>query len=165
MGVACRDHSFRRRARHHRHVRATRRGAVKACWIICTNPVATVANRRTAITGLEAAEFVITQDTYRTTATNHYADIVLPATLWAESDAVMINSERNLTLLQQSIPAVGQARPDWQLICQVATHMGFGEHFRYQSSEEIFDEIRRCSGRARPTTTMTAIRSATSMTV
>jgi anaerobic selenocysteine-containing dehydrogenase len=55
----------------------------------------------------------------------------------------MVNSERNLTLLQQSIPPAGQARPDWQLICQVAAHMGFGEHFGYQSSEEIFDEIRR----------------------
>ena len=151
-------------------------GTIKACWIICTNPVATVANRKTVIAGLEAAELVITQDAYRDTATNHYADIVLPATLWAESDAVMVNSERNLTLLQQSIPPAGQARPDWQLICQVAAHMGFGEHFGYQSSEEIFDEITsvlrirrpattcaapatsgcgrpRCSGRARRTTT------------
>ena len=118
-------------------------GRIKACWIICTNPVATVANRKTVITGLENAHLVITQDAYRTTATNRYADIVLPATLWAESDAVMVNSERNLTLLQQSIPAAGQARPDWQLICRVAAHMGFGEHFAYQSSAEVFDEIRR----------------------
>jgi sulfite reductase (NADPH) flavoprotein alpha-component len=117
-------------------------GDIKACWIICTNPVATVANRKTVITGLENAQLVITQDTFRTTATNQYADIVLPATLWAESDAVMVNSERNMTLLQQSIPPAGQARPDWQLICQVAEHMGFGDHFRYQSSEQIFDEIR-----------------------
>jgi sulfite reductase (NADPH) flavoprotein alpha-component len=116
---------------------------IKACWIICTNPVASVANRKTVIKGLEAAELVITQDAYRTTATNHYADIVLPATLWAESDGVMVNSERNMTLLQQSVPATGQARPDWQLICQVADQLGFGEHFRYTSSEEVFDEIRR----------------------
>ena len=62
-------------------------GDIKACWIICTNPVATVANRKTVIAGLEAAELVITQDAYQSTATNHYADIVLPATLWAEADA------------------------------------------------------------------------------
>ena len=122
-----------------------------------------------------SAELVITQDAYETTATNRYADIVLPATLWAESDAVMVNSERNLTLLQASIPPAGQARPDWQLICQVAAHLGFGEHFDFASSEQVFDEIRRllesgdrlrpargqlfaaarrhrCSGRARPTT-------------
>ncbi len=118
-------------------------GDIKACWIICTNPVATVANRKTVITGLETAELVITQDAYRTTATNNYADIVLPAALWAEADAVMVNSERNVTLLQQSIEPIGQARPDWQLICQVAAHMGFGEHFAYESSEQVFDEIRR----------------------
>jgi NADPH-dependent sulfite reductase flavoprotein alpha-component len=120
-------------------------GAIKACWIICTNPVASVANRKTVITGLESAELVITQDAYRATATNHYADIVLPATLWAESDAVMVNSERNLTLLRQSIPPAGDARPDWLLICQVAEHLGFGEHFAYESSSQVFDEIREFS--------------------
>ncbi|RAV16329.1 molybdopterin oxidoreductase [Mycolicibacterium sp. GF69] len=118
-------------------------GEIKACWIICTNPVATVANRSTVIDGLQAAELVITQDAYRATATNAYADIVLPAAMWAEADAVMVNSERNLTLLQQSIPAAGQARPDWQLICDVATHLGFGEHFSYTCSEQVFEEIRR----------------------
>ena len=120
-------------------------GDIKACWIICTNPVATVANRKTVITGLKAAELVITQDAYRATATNHYADIVLPATLWAETDAVMVNSDRNLTLLQQSISPKGDARPDWMLICQVAQHLGFGDAFSYASSSEVFDEIREFS--------------------
>ncbi|MDT5096824.1 MAG: sulfite reductase flavoprotein alpha-component [Mycobacterium sp.] len=120
-------------------------GDIKACWIICTNPVATVANRKTVVEGLQAAQLVITQDAYQSTATNHYADIALPATLWAESDAVMVNSERNLTLLQAAIPPAGQARPDWQLICQVAVHLGFGEHFEFASSEQVFDEIRRFS--------------------
>ena len=54
----------------------------------------------------------------------------------------MVNSERNLTLLAQSIPPAGQARPDWELICKVAEHMGFGADFDYKSSEQIFEEIR-----------------------
>lgn len=123
-------------------------GDIKACWIICTNPVATVANRQTVIAGLQAAELVIAQDAYESTATNRYADIMLPAALWAEADAVMVNSERNLTLLQAAIPPVGQARPDWQLICQVAAHLGFGEDFDFSSSEEVFEEIRRFSNPA-----------------
>ncbi|MUL65382.1 molybdopterin oxidoreductase [Mycobacterium sp. CBMA 234] len=122
-------------------------GDIKAVWIICTNPVATVANRQTVIDGLQAAELVITQDTYQDTATNAYADIVLPATLWAEADGVMVNSERNLTLLQQSIPAPGDARPDWELICNVAQHMGFGDEFDFKSSEHVFAEIRQFSNR------------------
>ena len=44
----------------------------------------------------------------------------------------MVNSERNLTLLQQSIPPPGDARPDWELICQVAEHLGFGDALRLQ---------------------------------
>ncbi len=118
-------------------------GDIKACWIICTNPVATVANRATVIAALENAELVITQDAYRDTATNRYADIALPAALWAESDAVMVNSERNLTLLQQSVPPLGEARPDWELICDIAHHLGFGADFAFKSSEQVFDEIRR----------------------
>lgn len=116
-------------------------GDIKACWIICTNPVASMANRRTVIAGLEAAEFVVTQDAFVDTATNAYADVMLPATLWAESDMVHVNSERTLTLLPQSIPPTGESLPDWALICRVATEMGFGADFGYTSAAEIFDEI------------------------
>lgn len=117
-------------------------GEIKAAWIICTNPVATVPNRKTVIAGLEAAELVIAQDAYTETATNAYADLLLPATLWAEADAVMVNSERNLTLLQQSVPPVGDARPDWRIIADIATAMGF-PGFDFASSAEVFDEIKR----------------------
>ncbi|WP_040722336.1 bifunctional nitrate reductase/sulfite reductase flavoprotein subunit alpha [Nocardia veterana] len=117
-------------------------GTIKACWIICSNPVASVANRKTVIAGLEAAELVITQDVYLDTATNAYADLLLPATLWAEADGVMVNSERNVTLLQRSVDPVGSALPDWAWIARIATAMGFAG-FDYSSSAEVFDEIRR----------------------
>lgn len=123
-------------------------GTIKAAWIICSNPVATVANRKTVIAGLEAAELVITQDAYTDTATNAYADLLLPATLWAEADAAMVNSERTVTLQRQSVEPAGAARPDWQLIAQVATAMGF-PGFAYASAAEVFDEIR---GFANPAT-------------
>jgi NADPH-dependent sulfite reductase flavoprotein alpha-component len=118
-------------------------GTVKACWIICTNPVASVANRRTVIAGLEAAEFVVTQDAFTETETNAYADMVLPAALWAETEGVMVNSERNLTLLRQAVDAPGQALPDWQIIARVACEMGYADAFDYRSAEEVFEEIKQ----------------------
>ncbi|QHC22980.1 bifunctional nitrate reductase/sulfite reductase flavoprotein subunit alpha [Streptomyces sp. GS7] len=118
-------------------------GDIKACWIICTNPVASVANRKTVIAGLEAAELVITQDVFADTETNAYADVVLPATLWAESDGVMVNSERNLTLVQGVVDPPGQALPDWQLIARVACEMGFADAFGYASAEEVFEELKQ----------------------
>jgi sulfite reductase (NADPH) flavoprotein alpha-component len=118
-------------------------GQIKACWIICTNPVASVGNRRTVIDGLETAELVITQDVFAETETNAYADITLPAAMWSEAGGTMINSERTVTLAPPAVDAPGEALPDWQLICRVAAEMGFGDAFRYAGAAEIFDEIRQ----------------------
>ncbi|MFD5198766.1 molybdopterin-dependent oxidoreductase [Streptomyces sp. NPDC058375] len=118
-------------------------GEIKACWIICTNPVASVANRRTVIEGLEATEFVVTQDVFADTETNAYADIVLPAALWAESEGVMINSERTLTLSRRATDPPGEAWPDWRIIAEVACALGYEDAFGYTSAEEIFAEITR----------------------
>ena len=104
-------------------------GDIRACWVICTNPVASVANRGTVIRGLEACELVVTQDVFVETETNAYADVLLPAALWAESTSVSVNSERTLTLLNQAADPVGDAMPDWQIIAGVATAMGFGDAF------------------------------------
>ncbi|MFI6279927.1 molybdopterin-dependent oxidoreductase [Streptomyces sp. NPDC050988] len=118
-------------------------GEIKACWIICTNPVASVANRRTVIEGLEAAEFVVTQDVFAETETNAYADVVLPGAMWTETEGVLINSERNLTLARAAVEPPGEALADWQLIARVACAMGYEKGFSYESAEEIFEEIKR----------------------
>ena len=117
-------------------------GEIKAVWVICSNPVASVANRKTVIEALERAELVIAQDVYTETATTAYADILLPATLWVEADGVTVNSDRTLTLVRDVVPAPGEAQPDWLTICQIARAMGF-DGFDFASSEEVFDEIRR----------------------
>ena len=118
-------------------------GTIKACWIICTNPVASVPNRRTVIEGLQAAELVIIQDAFLDTETNRYADILLPGALWAEAEGVMINSERNLTLMQQAVTPPGEALADWQIIARVACEMGYAEAFTYADANEVFEEIKR----------------------
>ncbi|WSW18105.1 molybdopterin-dependent oxidoreductase [Streptomyces phaeochromogenes] len=118
-------------------------GEIRACWIICTNPVASVANRRTVIEGLEAAEFVVTQDVFAETETNAYADVVLPGAMWTETEGVLINSERNLTLARAAVEPPGEALADWQLIARVACAMGYEKGFSYESAEEIFEEIKR----------------------
>ncbi|MEO9327223.1 bifunctional nitrate reductase/sulfite reductase flavoprotein subunit alpha [Gordonia aurantiaca] len=118
-------------------------GEIKAAWIICTNPVASVANRKTVIQGLERAELVITQDAFADTETNQYADVVLPAALWSESSGIMVNSERTLTLFEPALDAPGQAIPDWQIIARIASEMGYADAFDYSSAEEIFTEIKQ----------------------
>ncbi|MET7850593.1 molybdopterin-dependent oxidoreductase [Streptomyces avermitilis] len=118
-------------------------GDIKACWIICTNPVASVANRKTVIEGLEAAEFVVTQDVFADTETNAYADVVLPGALWTEGPGVLVNSERVLTLARPVVEPPGEATADWRLIAAVAREMGYAEGFTYESAEQVFEEIKR----------------------
>lgn len=120
-------------------------GDIKACWIVCTNPVASVANRKTVLAGLERAELVIAQDAFAETETNEYADVLLPAALWSEAEGVMVNSERNMTLFQPAVTAPGDAMPDWQLIARIACVMGFSDAFSYNCAEEVFEEIKRFS--------------------
>jgi sulfite reductase (NADPH) flavoprotein alpha-component len=118
-------------------------GDIKACWIICTNPVASVANRKTVIEGLEAAEFVVTQDVFAGTETNAYADVVLPGAMWTEAEGVLVNSERTLTLAQRAVDPPGEATADWRIIAAVARAMGYEKGFAYDSAEEVFEEIKR----------------------
>jgi sulfite reductase (NADPH) flavoprotein alpha-component len=118
-------------------------GLIKACWIICTNPVASVANRDNVLNGLKAAELVVVQDAFLDTETNIYADILLPGALWTEGDSVLINSERNITLTPKAVEPPGDAMPDWLLITRVAQEMGYAEAFSYTSSAEVFEEIKQ----------------------
>jgi sulfite reductase (NADPH) flavoprotein alpha-component len=117
-------------------------GDIKACWIICTNPVASVANRSTVIEALERCELVVVQDVFAENETLSYADVALPAAMWTESTGVMINSERNLTLFEPAVAAPGDALPDWELICRIAARLGYADAFSYTSAEEVFDEIK-----------------------
>ncbi|MCE3252375.1 MAG: reductase, partial [Cellvibrio sp.] len=118
-------------------------GDVKACWIICTNPVASVPNRKIVIEGLQKAELVIAQDAFLDTETNRYADILLPGALWAEAEGVMINSERNITLMQEAVNPPGEAMADWEIIARVACEMGFSEGFSFNSAADVFEEIKQ----------------------
>jgi len=115
-------------------------GEIRAAWIICTNPVASVANRASVIEGLERAELVVVQDAFTGVETSQYADVVLPAALWAEADGVMVNSERTLTHCGPAMAPPGEAMPDWQLICRVASAMGYPD-FEFDSAAEVFTEL------------------------
>ena len=75
------------------------RGEVRAVWILCTNPAASMPDLDLVEKALRQAELVIVQDAYHPTETTRFADVLLPAAQWPEKDGVMTNSERCLTYL------------------------------------------------------------------
>src|SRR5437879_5350360 len=78
-------------------------GDVRAVWIVCTNPAASMPDTDVVERALRQAELVIVQDAYHPTETTAFADVLLPAAQWPEKDGVMTNSERRLTYLPKLV--------------------------------------------------------------
>ncbi|MBU0913778.1 MAG: nitrate reductase [Gammaproteobacteria bacterium] len=119
---------------------AVERGEIKAIWIMATNPVVSMPEADKVKVALEACPLVIVSDIVSHTDTIACADIVLPATGWSEKDGTVTNSERRISRQRALLPAPGLARHDWQIMCDVAKAMGFGEYFNYSGPADIFAE-------------------------
>jgi len=98
-------------------------GAVKALWIVCTNPAASLPDAGLVQRALQRAEFVVVQDAYGHTATAAHADVLLSATTWGEKDGTVTNSERRISRVRRAIPPPGQARDDWRIAVEVARRL------------------------------------------
>ena len=116
-------------------------GDIKLIWIVCTNPAVTMPNLNKFWKALENT-FVIVQDAYLTD-TMDFANLVLPATQWGEKEGVMTGSDRTITHNRPFKQPPPQCKHDWQIFCEVAEKIGWGKHFSYKNSREIFDEYKK----------------------
>jgi anaerobic selenocysteine-containing dehydrogenase len=126
-------------------LRAIGEGTIKALWVIHANPAATFPDTAWARSVLARTEFLVVQDCYHPTETSRLAHIVLPAAQWGEKTGVVTNSERGLNLVEQAVSPPGEAKADHEIVMDIAREMGFGRHFDYASTEDIFDEYRSCT--------------------
>jgi predicted molibdopterin-dependent oxidoreductase YjgC len=65
--------------------------------------------------------------------------VVLPGVSFAEKDGTYTNTERRVQRVRKAIDPVGKSRPDWQVICDLSTRLGYP--MAYPSPKEIMDEI------------------------
>ncbi len=131
-------------------------GGLEVLWIACTNPLVSLPDLATVRRALERTPMVILQDIVGTTDTAAFADILLPAAGWAEKSGTVTNSERRVSRVRAAVPPPGECRPDWEIVCDVATRLGHGDRFAFRSPEEIFAEhARTTAGRDCDMTAMT----------
>jgi len=116
-------------------------GAVRAVWILCTNPAASMPDVDLVEKALRQADLVVVQDAYHPTETTRFADVLLPAAQWPEKSGVMTSSERRITYLPKLADAPGEALPDAAILTRFAGEMGWKEMFAYESASQIFDEF------------------------
>ena len=125
---------------------AIERGAIKAVWIMATNPVVSLPDADRMRRALQNCPLVIVSDCIADTDTLRLAHIRLPALAWGEKEGSVTNSERRISRQRPFLPPPGEARADWWIIAQVAQRLGYGAQFAYAQPAEIFREHAALSG-------------------
>ena len=127
---------------------AVRKGEIKALWIACTNPAQSLPNQALVQEALRVAEFVVVQEAFADTETVQFADLLLPAATWGESDGTVTNSERRISRMRAAVLPPGEARPDCHTAVEFAVKLGdkLGHDgkqlFPYTCPEDVFNEHR-----------------------
>ena len=115
-------------------------GELKSLYILGENPLVSDPDLNHARASLKNLDFLVVQDIFLT-ETAEIADVVLPARCFAEKDGTFTNTERRVQRVRQAVPPPGDARYDWEIICDIARRMG--HDLQYKNSLEIFEEIAR----------------------
>ena len=131
-------------------VEAIDKGRVKAMYITGENPLLSEPDLHHAEETFKKLELLIVQDIFMH-ETAEIADVVLPATSFAEKDGTFTNSERRVQRVRKAIDPVGDSRPDWVIIQEVARRVSqklgleLEHEFGYDHPSQIFDEMRYLS--------------------
>ena len=115
-------------------------GELKALYIMGENPMVSDPDLHHAGEGMKKLEFLVVQDIFMT-ETARMADVVLPSACFAEKEGTFTNTERKVQRVRKAVDMPGEAREDWDILCDLSTRMGY--RMKYESAREIMEEIAR----------------------
>jgi formate dehydrogenase alpha subunit len=119
-------------------IHAVEQGSVKALYLMGENPAMSDPNLNRTRKALEDVEFLVSQDIFLS-ETAQYADVVLPTACFAEKEGTFTNTERRVQRVRKAVEPPGEARDDWQIVCDVSTALGYP--MQYNGPDKIMDEI------------------------
>jgi formate dehydrogenase major subunit len=123
---------------NHEMVNAIGQGKLKAMYV-CGEEISLVdSNSNFVQDALAKLEFLVVQDVFFSD-TCRFADVVLPASPSLEKEGTFTNTERRIQRLYQVFEPLGDSRPDWRIIQDIANRLGAGWH--YESPAQIYSEI------------------------
>lgn len=102
---------------------AAHEGEVKGLYIMGENPMITDPNQNHTAEALEKLDFLVVQDIFPTDTTP-FADVILPAASFAETEGTFVNSDRRVQRVRRAVDPPGQAKEDWLILCELAEKMG-----------------------------------------
>jgi len=112
---------------------------VRGMYILGENPAMSDPDQTHARAALATLDHLVVQDLFLTETAWH-ADVVLPASAHAEKLGTYTNTNRQVQLGRPAVSPPGDARQDWQLICEIARRMGLD--WDYAGVPEVYEEMR-----------------------
>lgn len=119
-------------------------GDVRCCLVMGTNPAQSLPNIDLHREGMERA-FLVVADAFHPTETTQYADVLLPAAMWAEKDGIYSQSERRYHHTPKTVEPLGEARSDLEILVDFADRLGHGSLLTARTPPEVWDEWRQIS--------------------
>jgi formate dehydrogenase major subunit len=123
---------------NHEMIDAIHAGKLKAMYVFGEEIALVDSNANFVQDGLAKLEFFVAQDVFFS-KTCQFADVILPASPSLEKEGTFTSTERRIQRLYQVLEPLGESRPDWRIIQDVANHLG--ANWNYQHPSEIYDEI------------------------
>ncbi|MBP6015126.1 MAG: formate dehydrogenase subunit alpha [Candidatus Promineofilum sp.] len=120
---------------------------IRAMFVLGENPMMSEPNQTHARHALEKLQFLVCQDIF-INETGAMADVILPATSFAEKDGTFTNTDRRVQRCRAAVPPVGNSRADWDILSdlgrRVESRLGIklSAGFDYTHPEQIWDEMR-----------------------
>ena len=123
---------------NHEMIDAIHQGKLKAMYLKGEDTITSDANENDVREALEKLEFLVVQEVILS-ETARYADVVLPASPSLEKDGTFTSTERRIQRLYQVFEPLGESRPDWRIIQDIANALG--ANWNYSHPSEVMDEV------------------------
>ena len=122
---------------------AVHAGDISGMYVLGENPAMSDPDVEHARDALAKLEHLVVQDIFLTETAN-YADVVLPASAWAEKTGTVTNTNRQVQMGRPAVPPPGEAREDWWITTELAKRLGLG--WEYTHPREVFAEMKQNMG-------------------
>jgi len=123
---------------------AIERGEIKGLLSISFNPLVSIPDSNRTRAALDKLEFFACIDPFLSETARH-ADVVFAGSLQEEDEGTVTTGEGRCVRLRNSVSPPGNARVDWQIICDLARRLGKAQWFSYGNAGEIFTELTAAS--------------------
>lgn len=119
-------------------------GEIKGLWLVATNPLTSMPNQARIRQAFEKLDFLVVQDVYEDVETNRYANVYLPAAIWAEKEGCHTNSERRVNLTRHAIAPFEDSKSDFWIFKEMARRFESPMTFA-ETPEAAFEEMKELS--------------------